>query len=144
MRRVFHLLFAILYATLSSGAPSLVHYCAHDKDIHLSSPGHEHEEMSCCEHEQQEEIAASCHSVPGSSQESQINEADDCCATSFVSLDYAKQESFFFTLAPVETSADFDFSNETGLQTATQKIGAKASKRGPPLYVWYQRLVLYA
>lgn len=144
MRRVFHLLFAILYATLSSGAPSLVHYCAHDNDIHLSSPAHEHEEMSCCEHEQQEEITTSCHSVPEPSQECQINEADDCCATSFVSLDCAKQESSFFTLAPVETSVALDFSMDAAGFTATQKIGSKASKRGPPLYVWYQRLVLYA
>lgn len=144
MRRVFHLLFAILYATLSSGAPSLVHYCAHDNDIHLSSPGHEHEEMNCCEHEKQEEIDTSCHRVPETSQESQINDSDDCCATSFVCLDYAKQESTFFTLAFLESSAGLDFTVESSAFTTTQKIGTVALKRGPPLYLLFQRLVFYA
>lgn len=143
MRRVFYLLFAILYATLSSGAPSLVHYCAHDNDLHLSSPRHELEEMSCCESEPQEESTPSCHRVPESSHESQINESDDCCATSFVSLDYAKQESTYNACIHAEIVQVEKARTELNDSRATQNRAANSSKRGPPLYVLYRRLVLY-
>ena len=84
MRKVLSFIFTIMYATMSSGAPSLLHYCAHEEALHLSVGEHDHQEVRCC---------SEVLNIEGcDSQEKALHpthEDDDCCANTYIDLDFS-------------------------------------------------------
>ena len=141
MRRVFYVLLAIIYTTLSTGAPSLLHFCSHEEVFHLATSSHEHEDTACC-HSSEVDLTQNCHS--SNEDHHEIDENDGCCASSFVALDSAKQENkpsaSTTTVCPPSrvSMSQVEESHFNTLPTTTH------AERGPPIYILLQRLVLYA
>ena len=140
MRRVLSVLLAIIYTTLSTGAPSLVHFCSHEEVFHLATGSHEHEELDCCHSEPAQH--SSCHS--GAKEAESIQENDDCCTTSYVKLDHAKQENTPFSFIELPTPQQKTVAIREHQACCKGPILSEIELRGPPLYILLKRFVLYA
>ena len=137
MRKVLSFIFTLMYATMSSGAPSLLHYCAHEEAVHLSVGEHDHQEVRCC---------SEVLNIEGcDSQEKALHpthEDDDCCANTYIDLDFSKQES---KLVHSTASALFPalikiyHHSLAPFRPATRFLQIN----GPPLFILFHRLTLY-
>jgi len=137
MRKVLSFIFTIMYATMSSGAPSLLHYCAHEEALHLSVGEHDHQEVPCC---------SDVMNIEGcDSQEKALHpthEDDDCCANTYIDLDFSEQES---KLVHSTASALFPalikiyHHSLAPFRPATRFLQIN----GPPLFILFHRLTLY-
>ena len=139
MRRVLTVLLAIIYTTLSTGAPSLVHFCSHEEVFHLATGSHEHEELACCQSEPEQH--SSCHS---GAKEAESIQDDDCCTTSYVKLDHAKQENIPFSFIELTTPQQNMLAIREPQARSKGPILSEIELRGPPLYILLKRFVLYA
>ena len=137
MRKVLSFIFTLMYATMSSGAPSLLHYCAHEEAVHLSVGEHDHQEVRCC---------SEVLNIEGcDSQEKALHpthEDDDCCANTYIDLDFSEQES---KLVHSTASALFPalikiyHHSLVPFRPATRFLQIN----GPPLFILFHRLTLY-
>ncbi len=137
MRKVLSFIFTLMYATMSSGAPSLLHYCAHEEAVHLSVGEHDHQEVRCC---------SEVLNIEGcDSQEKALHpthEDDDCCANTYIDLDFSEQES---KLVHSTASALFPalikiyHHSLAPFRPATRFLQIN----GPPLFILFHRLTLY-
>jgi len=139
MRRVLTVLLAIIYTTLSTGAPSLVHFCSHEEVFHLATGSHEHDELDCCHSEPEQH--SSCHS---GAKEAESIQDDDCCTTSYVKLDHAKQENIPFSFIELTTPQQNMPAIREPQARCKGPILSEIELRGPPLYILLKRFVLYA
>lgn len=122
---------------MSSGAPSLLHYCAHEEAVHLSVGEHDHQEVRCC---------SEVLNIEGcDSQEKALHpthEDDDCCANTYIDLDFSEQES---KLVHSTASALFPalikiyHHSLAPFRPATRFLQIN----GPPLFILFHRLTLY-
>lgn len=137
MRKVLSFIFTILYATMSSGAPSLLHYCGHEEAVHLSLGEHDHQEAPCCSDVMSidgcDSLKKALHHAP---------ENDDCCANTYIDLDFSEQESKLVKSAVSAHSrlliTAFHYSLDPCI-TATRFV----QKYGPPLFIIFHKLTLY-
>ena len=137
MRKVLSFIFTLMYATMSSGAPSLLHYCAHEEAVHLSVGEHDHQEVRCC---------SEVLNIEGcDSQEKALHpthEDDDCCANTYIDLDFSEQES---KLVHSTASALFPalikiyHHSLAPFRPATRFLQIN----GPPLFILFQKLTIY-
>jgi len=141
MRRVFYVLLALIYATLSTGAPALVHFCAHEEVFHLAAGNHEHEQIDCC-HSAESIVSSTCHDSPTSAQTAAPD--DDCCVSSSVAIDSGKQERSDNGSLALFVSQGRIPATELVQTKSTKACVCPSNKRGPPIYILLQRLVLYA
>jgi hypothetical protein len=128
----------LFYTLVSTGAVSFLHFCQHEESIHLSIAHDDHlavtEAPECCHAPEKTHCA---------SNEKSLN-SEDCCETSFTELD--------------ETTANFEFDasinkNFSSTLNKTRSIEdaqhALIQQRivfdnGPPIYLKYRKLLLYA
>lgn len=153
MRKIFSVVFALLYTTLSTGAPALLHYCGHEEAMHLSMGYHEHEAIEesilnrgipeCCHVEDEK---PSCHVPESNSQENHhAQEDDNCCTSSSVDLDEAQFEQgpkLLLTL-PASHSVHAQVLPSSNA-ASTLFIKYSVPINGPPLYLKYSKLILYS
>ena len=137
MRKVLSFIFTIMYATMSSGAPSLLHYCAHEEAVHLSVGEHDHQEVRCC--------SEVINIKGGNSQENALHhtpEEDDCCANTFTDLDFSEQESKLVHQTVSALSSELIIVHHHSLapfRPATRLVQIN----GPPLFILFHKLTLY-
>lgn len=141
MRRVFYVLLALIYATLSTGAPALVHFCAHEEVFHLATGNHEHEQIDCC-HSAESLASSTCHESPTSAQTAAPD--DDCCVSSSVAIDSGKQERSDDASLALFVAQRRILATDLVQIKSTSACVSSSNKRGPPIYILLQRLVLYA
>ena len=152
MRKIFSVVFALLYATLSTGAPALLHYCGHEEAMHLSIGQHDHKEDSshteapvsdCCH--ASEEIS-SCHNSDEDLQnDHHIKDNDNCCTSASVTLDNAQFETAPKLKCNCIRTADlsvFITTCESPALSGAREFVVRSN--GPPLYLKYSKLVLYS
>jgi len=80
MRRTIVFIFAVLYSLISSGAPALLHYCGHKKNVHLSVSHNNLPENSDCCHAASLSCGIDVNAAP------ELDD-QDCCVLSEVDLD---------------------------------------------------------
>ena len=138
MRKFIVMVFTLFYTLVSTGAVSFLHFCQHEESVHLSVAHEEHlsitEAPVCCHTPQK----TPCHPTEKSL------DSEDCCETTSTELDETATNIEF------DTSVHFDL---LGSVRATQYVGDAipfyTSPRlvfdnGPPIYVKYRKLILYA
>lgn len=136
MRRTIVFIFAVFYSLISSGAPALLHYCGHKKNVHLSVSHNNLPENSDC-----------CHAA-SSTCEIDVNAApelddQDCCVLSEVDLD----SSFFNPLKYYLLSTGCSFYNTNMCFLARAKesntTNGPVHNNGPPLYLEFHQIIVY-
>lgn len=138
MQKLAVLVFTLFYTLVSTGAVSFLHFCQHEESIHLSIAHDDHlavtEAPVCCHAPEKTHCA---------SNEKSLN-SEDCCETTCTELD------------DTATNIEFDKSvNFNLLRTvqAIQYVGYAIPSyssphlvfnNGPPIYLKYRKLLLYA
>lgn len=136
MRPLLTFIFALFYTLVSTGTPALLHFCAHAGEIHLSASHEDHHNTPSCCHEEQK----TCHSP----QPNKEHKDDDCCITGDVDLDEGHFiSSDFFTLSSL-TSQKKNLEVSTTTATYSLKTQGPVQNNGPPLYLRYQQIIVYA
>ena len=137
MRKVLSFIFTIMYATMSSGAPSLLHYCAHEEAVHLSVGEHDHQEVRCC---------SEVMNIKGcDSQENALHhtpEEDDCCANTYIDLDFSEQESKLVHQTVSALSSVLITVQHHSL-APFRPTTRFLQINGPPLFILFQKLTIY-
>ena len=138
MRKVIVLVFTLFYTLVSTGAVSYLHFCQHEESVHLSVAHDEHlaitEAPVCCHAPQ----TTSCNSTEKSL------DSEDCCETTFTELDETATNIEF------DTSVQFDpLETVRAAQYVGDAIPFCSSLRlvfdnGPPIYIKYRKMTLYA
>ncbi|MCH1534313.1 MAG: hypothetical protein L7S65_05090 [Schleiferiaceae bacterium] len=138
MRKLIILVITLIYTLVSTGAVSFLHFCQHEESVHLSLAHEEHLDIT--------EASVCCHaplSKPCNSTEKSLD-SEDCCETTCTELD------------DTATNIEFDKSvnfNLLGTVQAIQYVGYAIPSyssphlvfnNGPPIYLKYRKLLLYA
>lgn len=138
MRKFIILVFTLFYTLVATGAVSYLHFCQHEESVHLSVAHEEHLAITaapvCCHAPQ----TTTCNPTERSL------DSEDCCETTFTELDE--------TATNVEFDKIVDFALVRKVKS-TQFMGDARSfhsgprlvfDNGPPIYLKYRKLVLYA
>ena len=138
MRRIVTLIFTLFYALLSTGAPTLLHFCGHEQNVHLSV-AHEdyHSAPSCCHSE-----VKSCH-APQPKSPASVDE-EDCCVSSNVQLDESQFESQEFALILHHEGDMHAFDIPVDLGSTNHTTRGPVQNNGPPLYLKHQQIIVYS
>ena len=138
MRRAIVFIYALFYSFISSGAPALLHYCGHEKNIHLSFS-----------HQQAQNKADCCHShllnceVKSYDTAAELN-SEDCCVHSEAVLDRC-----FFNQAKYHL-----LGSSYLLKTKKTFVSSKKNEsiltnglvfnNGPPLFLQFHKIIVYS
>ena len=138
MRKVIVLVFTLFYTLVATGAVSYLHFCQHEESVHLSVAHEEHLAITaapvCCHASQ----TTTCNPTEKSL------DSEDCCETTFTELDETATNIEF------DTSVQFDpLETVRAAQYVGDAIPFCSSLRlvfdnGPPIYIKYQKMILYA
>ena len=137
MRRVFVVLFTLFYSLVSSGAPSLLHYCNHEKKVHVSLE-HEshHEQESCCN-------ASTTHCTAIIFEPTNTIDGDDCCLNIQTELNESNLEELSLNFILPELSFErFNTKNYIHLCTVHSTNGP-IQNNGPPLFLKFHQIIVY-
>ena len=138
MRRIVTLIFTLFYALVSTGAPALLHFCGHERNMHLSIAHVDHHSTPSCCH------AAATHCEAPAPKASTSADEEDCCITSHVDLDDT-------TVSQEEVTAIFTTStdNKSAVLYSNQKSAVHSTQgpiltNGPPIYLRLQQIIVYS
>lgn len=136
MRRFILLVFTLFYTLVSTGAVGLLHFCQHESSVHLGIVHEAHkatvEEPSCCHTE-----TPSC---PTSNEQSE----EDCCETTYTSLDLMVKSSEVSVALPFITPEIVQYTELQHIDGPILNTTRVVQSTGPPLYITLHRLTLYA
>jgi len=136
MRRLILLVFTLFYTLVSTGAVGLLHFCQHESSVHLGITHEDHHsvntEPSCCHTE-----IKSC--IP----ETEKSE-EDCCETTYTSLDLMVKSSEVSIALPFITPEIFQSAEHQHIDGPLSNTTFEVQSTGPPLYIALHRLTLYA
>jgi len=138
MRRILSFIFAIFYSLASSGTSTLLHFCGHEQNMHLSI-GHEdhHKIPSCCNSR-----ADQCE-TPLPNEYTHLDE-DDCCVSSSIELDESQYESQEFCTKSFVDNQKQLFVVPKAIGAVTHIVKGPVRNNGPPLYLKYQQIIVYS
>lgn len=138
MRKVIVLVFTLFYTLVSTGAVSYLHFCQHEESVHLSVAHEEHlaitEAPVCCHAPQK----TSCSTAEKSL------DSEDCCETTFTELDETATNIEFDTsvhFEPLETVRAGQYVGDAIPFCSSLRL---VFDNGPPIYIKYQKMILYA
>ena len=138
MRKFIVMVFTLFYTLVSTGAVSFLHFCQHEESVHLSVAHEEHLSIT--------EAPVCCHTpqkTPCSTTEKSLD-SEDCCETTSTELDETATNIEF------DTSVQFDpLETVRAAQYVGDAIPFCSSLRlvfdnGPPIYIKYRKMTLYA
>ena len=136
MRRIILLVFTLFYTVVSTGAVGLLHFCQHESSVHLGITHEDHHtvnaEPSCCHTE-----TSSCGTETEKSEE-------DCCETTYTSLDLMVKSSEVSVALPFITPEIVQYTERQHLDGPILNTTRVVQSTGPPLYIALHRLTLYA
>jgi hypothetical protein len=137
MRRVFVVIFTLFYSLVSSGAPALLHYCNHEKKVHVSLK-HEshHEQESCCNASK-----TNCNAIGFKS--TNTLDADDCCLNIQTELNESNFEELSLNFILPQLSFQ-RFNTKNYLQLcAVHSTNGPIQNNGPPLFLKFHQIIIY-
>ncbi|MEL0026874.1 MAG: hypothetical protein VW775_07355 [Schleiferiaceae bacterium] len=136
MRRFILLVFTLFYTVVSTGAVGLLHFCQHESSVHLGITHEDHHtvntEPSCCHTE-----TSSCGTETEKSEE-------DCCETTYTSLDLMVKSSEVSVALPFITPEIVQYTERQHIDGPILNTTRVVQSKGPPLYIALHRLTLYA
>jgi len=136
MRRFILLVFTLFYTVVSTGAVGLLHFCQHEGSVHFSITHEDHHKVntgpSCCHAE-----TTACGSATEENKE-------DCCETTYTSLDLVVKSSEVNIALPFVSTEIFQFKERQHINSPISKASTLVQSTGPPLYISLHRLTLYA
>ena len=137
MRRVFVVIFTLFYSLVSSGAPAFLHYCNHDKKVHVSLK-HEsyHEQESCCNSSKTD-----CNDI--SFKSTNTLDAEDCCLNIQAELNESNFEELSLNFILPQLSFQ-RFNTKNYLQPcAVHSTNGPIQNNGPPLFLKFHQIIIY-
>ena len=138
MRKLIILVFTLFYTLVSTGAVSYLHFCQHEESVHLSVAHDEHlaitEAPVCCHAPQ----TTSCNSTEKSL------DSEDCCETTFIELDETATNIEFDTSVHFEQLETVRAAQYVGDAIHFCRSPRLVFDNGPPIYIKYQKMILYA
>ena len=137
MRRTIVFIFAVLYSLISSGAPALLHYCHHEKKVHVSLE-HEshHEQESCCN-------ASNTNCTAITFDPTNTLDTDDCCLNFQTELNESNLEELPLNFILPELSFQrFNTKNYLHL-CAVNSTNGPIQNNGPPLFLKFHQIIIY-
>ena len=136
MRRFILLVFTLFYTVVSTGAVGLLHFCQHESSVHLGIVHEAHnaivEKPSCC------------HTETSSCDTSHEKSEEDCCETTYTSLDLMVKSSEVNIVLPFVAPEIFQYTERQHLDGPLSNTTRVVQSTGPPLYIALHRLTLYA
>ena len=138
MRKFIVIVFTLFYTLLSTGAVSFLHFCQHEESVHLSVAHEEHlsitEAPVCCHTPQK----TPCHPTEKSL------DSEDCCETTSTELDEIATNIEFDTsvhFEPLETVRAAQYVGDAIPFCSSPRL---VFDNGPPIYIKYRKMTLYA
>ena len=138
MRKLIVMVFTLFYTLVSTGAVSFLHFCQHEESVHLSVAHDEHlsitEAPVCCHTPQK----TACHPTE------KYLDSEDCCETTSTELDETATNIEFDTsvhFEPLETVRAAQYVGDAIPFCSSPRL---VFDNGPPIYVKYRKLILYA
>ena len=138
MQKVIVLVFTLFYTLVSTGAVSFLHFCQHEKSVHLSVAHEEHlaitEAPVCC-HAPQKTLCSTAE---------KSLDSEDCCETTSTELDETATNIEFDTsvhFEPLETVRAGQYVGDAIPFCSSLRL---VFDNGPPIYIKYQKMILYA
>ena len=130
MRRVFVVIFTLFYSLVSSGAPALLHYCNHEKKVHVSLEHESHHEQESC-----------CNAITFKS--TNTLDADDCCLNIQTELNESNFEELSLNFILPQLSFQ-RFNTKNYLQLcAVHSTNGPIQNNGPPLFLKFHQIIIY-
>ena len=138
MRKLIVMVFTLFYTLVSTGAVSFLHFCQHEESVHLSVAHEEHlsitEAPVCCHTPQK----TPCHPTEKSL------DSEDCCETTSTELDETATNIEFDTsvhFEPLETVRAGQYVGDAIPFCSSLRL---VFDNGPPIYIKYRKMILYA
>ena len=138
MRKVIVLVFTLFYTLVSTGAVSFLHFCQHEESVHLSVAHEEHLAIT--------EAPVCCHApqkTPCSTTEKSLD-SEDCCETTFTELDETATNIEFDKSVNYDLLATARATHCIEYVIPSYSCSYLVFDNGPPIYLKYQKLLLYA
>ena len=138
MQKVIVLVFTLFYTLVSTGAVSFLHFCHHEESVHLSVAHEEHLSIT--------EAPVCCHTpqkTPCSTTEKSLD-SEDCCETTSTELDETATNIEFDTsvhFEPLETVRAGQYVGDAIPFFSSLRL---VFDNGPPIYIKYRKMILYA
>jgi len=138
MQKVIVLVFTLFYTLVSTGAVSFLHFCQHEESVHLSVAHEEHLSIT--------EAPVCCHTpqkTPCSTIEKSLD-SEDCCETTSTELDETATNIEFDTsvhFEPLETVRAGQYVGDAIPSCSSLRL---VFDNGPPIYIKYRKMILYA
>jgi hypothetical protein len=138
MQKVIVLVFTLFYTLVSTGAVSFLHFCQHEESVHLSVAHEEHLSIT--------EAPVCCHTpqkTPCNPTEKSLD-SEDCCETTSTELDETATNIEFDTsvhFEPLETVRAAQYVGDAIPFCSSPRL---VFDNGPPIYIKYRKMTLYA
>jgi len=137
MRKFIVMVFTLFYTLVSTGAVSFLHFCQHEESVHLSVAHEEHLSIT--------EAPVCCHTPQKTPCiNGKVLDSEDCCETTSTELDETATNIEFDTsvhFEPLETVRAGQYVGDAIPFCSSLRL---VFDNGPPIYIKYRKMILYA